>query len=107
MTKAAERYTIGTGSFAVQKNLTALPAGVAYEARSHARKTFEAIQAVMENRATVDQQEYQIAGRMLKRFPIGDLIALYDKYAAQVKAEDRAASLANGVAQPNQLFVRF
>ena len=107
VTKGTERYTIGTGSFAVVKNLTALPSGVAYEARSHARKTYEAIQAVMENRATVDQQEYQIAGRMLKRFPIGDLIALFDKYSALVKSEDRAAAIANGTAKPNQLFVRF
>lgn len=59
--------------------------------RSHARKTLEAIQAVLEKRATRDQERYTINNRELWRTPIADLLKLRDTYRAEVRREDAAA----------------
>ena len=64
--------------------------------RSHARIVLEAIEAVIEGRATKDQEEYTIGSRHLKRTPIKDLMALRDKYRAEVYAEAQGEAAANG-----------
>lgn len=64
--------------------------------RTHARKVLEAIEAVIENRATKDQQEYSIAGRKLVRMPVQELMALRDKYRAEVYSEQLGERARNG-----------
>lgn len=61
-TKDGQRFTIGTGWFTVAPNIATENN---YDARSHARKTLEAIQAVIEGRASIDQQEYTIGNLSL------------------------------------------
>jgi hypothetical protein len=71
-------------------------ADVSYDARSHAEKVLASIEAVIENRATIDQQSYQINNRQLARTPIADLLKLRATYRAQVqsaKAGKRGRSL--------------
>lgn len=90
----------GTESYEVDRGtLKLLPkysADAALDDRSHARKTLEAIEAVIENRATLDQQEYTIGSRSLKRMTIADLLALRDKYRGEVWAEEQAERVRNG-----------
>jgi hypothetical protein len=64
--------------------------------RSHARKVLEAIEAVIENRATKDQEEYQIGHRMLKRTPLNELHKFRQQYEGLVRAEDNAERAARG-----------
>lgn len=59
--------------------------------RSHARRTLEAIEAVLEKRASRDQERYTINNRELWRTPIADLLKLRDTYRAEVRREDAAA----------------
>jgi hypothetical protein len=71
-------------------------AGVSFDERSHAEKVLASIEAVIENRATMDQQSYQINNRQLSRTPIADLLKLRAQYQAQVrsaKAKKRGRSL--------------
>jgi hypothetical protein len=75
--------------------------------RSHARRVLEAIEAVIEGRASKDQQEYTINGRSLKLTPIPDLLVLKDRYAADVAKEDAAEAIANGAGNPRVVRVRF
>lgn len=92
--KSGARYSVESGT------ITLLPdPGVvsAYDGRSHAAKVLDSIEAVLENRATQDQMEYQIGGRMLKRMPIGDLMRLRQLYKAEVLNENAVQNLANGV----------
>jgi hypothetical protein len=46
----------------------------------------DAIEAVIENRATLDQQEYTIGSRHLKRMTAAELIEFRDKYRGLVAA---------------------
>ena len=66
----------------------------------------EAIQAVIESRATKDQEEYTIAGRSLKRTPLPELIKLLNFYETRVAGEQAAENLAKGTGRPRAIQVR-
>lgn len=89
--KAAERYTVDRGQLEIRAASTTLAAGS--DNRTHARKVLDAIESVLEGRATVDQQEYAIAGRSLKRMAIDELMRFRRIYQSEVKAEELAAGI--------------
>lgn len=101
-TSDSERLLIGTGTLEVLANRDTANT----DPRSHARKTLDAIEAVIENRATVDQQEYSIAGRSLKRTEIADLLVLRDRYRADVRAEEQAEKIKQGMGGGGRILVR-
>lgn len=92
--KAGARQSLGAGELEVLADPANLAAG--YDQRGHARKVLDAIEAVIERRATRDQEEYAIDGRSLKRTPIDDLYRLRQRYAAEVAGEDAMLNLAAG-----------
>lgn len=103
----AEQYTVGSGTVTIEPNLRAGAATDALDARSHARKVLAAIEAVLEGRASRDQEEYRIGDRMLKRTPIADLLRLRALYRKEVAAEDAAAAIANGTGTGRRILTRF
>lgn len=98
----SERITIDSGSFEVLENRDLSTV----DSRSHNRKVLEAIRAVIEDRASKDQESYSIDGRSLSRTPISDLITLENRYAWRVKGEEDAERLANGIGTGNHMQVR-
>jgi len=103
VSKAGEVYTVGEGRLTVRNAFSA----ATFDARTHARKTLDAIEAVIEGRASSAVAEYTIAGRSLKHIPVADLLALRDKYRAEVLREDAAAAVAAGLPDRRRVFVRF
>lgn len=105
-TKAAtsERYKVDEGTMVVQANFAALNS---LDSRSHNKKVLDAICAVIENRATLDQESYSIMGRSLNRTPLKDLLLLKDKYQALYNAEQNAENVRNGAAGKNRIAVQF
>lgn len=106
VTKAAERYTLGTGTLEVKANIPA--AGNTYDGRSQAQIDLEAVRAAM--RAIVTggaTQEYSIGNRSLKKMSMPDLIALETKLKADVAREARADRLAKGMSSGRAVYVRF
>ena len=98
--KGSDRFTVDAGRFRVLYN----PAGTG--ALSHARKVLAAIEAVIESRATKDQEEFTVAGRSLKRTPLGELLKFRRKYLAEVAREEQAEDLARGTKTKNTIKVR-
>lgn len=103
VSNGSERYTVDSGTFEVTKDFND---NTAYDGRSHAQKTLEAIEAVIEGRATMDQQEYSIGDRTLKRTPMADLLKLHSRYSAMVEAEVAAEKLKNGAGIARKVQVR-
>jgi hypothetical protein len=93
---------VGTGTLSVRPSFA-----VATDGRTHARKVLDAIEAVIEGRATSEVAEYQIAGRELRYIPIPELLQLRDKYRGEVLREDAASRAARGLPDPRRVFVRF
>lgn len=86
----ADVVELERGSCQVDAGLDGLEDG--HDARSHARKVLDSINAVIEKRATQDQARYVINNRELERTPIADLLLLRDRYAAMVRQEEAGAS---------------
>jgi hypothetical protein len=103
--KGAMRIGLGSGRLQVNADPATAVAGL--DTRTHARKVLDAIEAVLENRATKDQEEYSIEGRSLKRTPLADLIALRSQYSIEVQREERAARAAAGLGTGRTIGVRF
>jgi len=97
------KYQVDSGRLTVLADYTG---AVSIDSRTHARKTLEAIEAVIEGRASKDQEEYTIGSRSLKRTPIADLVKLRQTYRNEVAAEDAAERLANGIGLSAKLQVR-
>lgn len=102
----ADKYTVDHGTLEVLANLFSGTATAASDQRSHNQKTLDAIKAVIENRASKDQEEYTIAGRSLKRTPMADLILLLNFYEARVAGEQAEENLRNGRAIGSVIRVR-
>ncbi len=100
VTSGTERHTVGAGHLVVTPDPANTGAG--HDPRSHARKTLEAIEAVIEGRATMDQQRYTIGGRSLDRTPLKDLLEFRTQYRALVNSEDAK----NGALSTGRLSVR-
>lgn len=98
-----ERAEIGSGYFDLVANL----ATDAEDRRTHAARTLENIRAVIENRATLDQQEYTIAGRSLKRMMVDELLTFRREYERLVKLEQDAELLRQGKGKARKIQVGF
>lgn len=102
--KSGDRKPIGTGRMTVLTNPATQPTMQPFDGRTHARKCLEAIEAVLENRATHDQQRYvlQAVGRSVDKMSIADVLKLRDYYLTEVQAEEAV----NNPGKKN-IFVRF
>lgn len=81
---------IEAGSVEVITDLATVTGQV--DTRSHAKKTLEALEAVIEGRATLDQERYRLNNRELFRTPLDNLIKLRNQYRAEVSREIAKAS---------------
>jgi hypothetical protein len=104
-TKNPIRYTIADGAVRLLDNIAGR--AVAYDNRSHAKKVLDAIEAVIEGRATQDQASYQIGGRSLTKTPIPDLMKLRALYKSEYGDEQALASVDAGQGTGRKILVRF
>ncbi|EPP2530238.1 hypothetical protein ACUNME_003225 [Vibrio cholerae] len=88
--KGEDRQTLGTGRLTILPDLAATNP---VDARSHAKRMLDAIEATLEKRATRDQQSYEIEGRRLDRIPIPELLKLRDRYRREHQRELEQAGL--------------
>lgn len=79
-----ERLTLCSGTLDIAPDLLTGEPG---DARSHARRMLELIEAALEKRIPKDQQSYEIDGQRLDRIPIERLEALRLRYQREVSRE--------------------
>lgn len=107
-TKSGEHITLGAGQLEVLAGLSYAGTPAAFDGRSQAQQDLDAVQAAI--RALVSGgvvQEYTIGNRRLKKYELSDLMQLEAKLKAEVKREQQAELIANGLGNPHNLFVRF
>ena len=102
-TADSERITVDSGTFEVVANRDAATT----DPRSHVKKTLDAIEAVIEDRASKDQESYTINGRSLTRTSLEDLVNLRDIYKALYADEQRKERIANGQGHSGRVLARF
>jgi hypothetical protein len=100
--QGADLVEVEAGQVEVKPDLAGMSAG--YDGRDHLRRVLEAIEAVIEKRATIDQDRYTINNRELWRTPIPELMALRDRYRSELR---RAEALKSGRLFNQAVRVRF
>lgn len=105
VSKGTESYTVDSGTCKVLTDLSAKT--TAFDGRTHVKKVLDAIEAVVEGRATKDQESYSIAGRQLSRTPIADLLKLRAQYKSEYESELKAERIKNGMGTGGRVLVRF
>ena len=104
----SETITLGYGQLIVEADLSYVSNPGAFDGRSQVKKDLDAVQlAIRTLIAGGAVQEYKIGNRNLKRYDLQDLIQLEGKLKAEVKREEAASLIANGLGNPRNMFVRF
>lgn len=104
-TKTTTRYTIAVGRLTCTDNVAGRSA--LYDNRSHVKKVLDAIEAVIEGRASRQDQSYNIGGRALSLTPIPDLIKLRAVYLREYEGEVAAANIKMGRGSKRKILTRF
>ena len=106
--KGAEKITLGSGKISVSAALEYSGVPGAFDGRSQAKKDLEAVQTAIRTLLSGGAvQEYKIGNRNLKRYDLADLIQLEGRLKAEVRREEQAELMANGLGNPRNMFVRF
>lgn len=104
---SGEKHIVDSGQVTVKAALAGTNVETTFDGRTQAKKILDAIDAMIEGKASLDQQEYMIGNRSLKRIPIPDLIALRTRYAQIYAREQRAARLSQGAPFFKNILTRF
>lgn len=83
--KGSETYTVRQGEIEIKPD----PSGAAYDTRSHARKTLDALEAWIEGH-DMAVANYRVGDRQMQYIPIGELLTLRSRYQKEVRRETAA-----------------
>jgi hypothetical protein len=107
VTKATERYTVGTGFCEVKPNLAAV-SDTGYDDRTPARKALDALNSGLEQfGSNAHVQGYSIEGREMRYRNFAEFMAARDRLVQEVAREDARQRAAAGLASKNRLRVQF
>ena len=107
VTKAAERYTIGTGTCEVKPDLAAVTAA-GFDNRTPARKALDALNAGLQQFGTnAHVQSYEIEGRRMSYRTFSDFMAARSALEAEVMREEQAQRAAAGLPTKSKMRVVF
>jgi len=104
--KGSERVTLGSGSVQINPNISSATGST--DLRSQAQQDLDAVNAAIRSMLSGGAvQEYTIGNRSLRKMQLSDLLVLQSQLKAQVARDNKAQSIANGLGNPNNVFVRF
>lgn len=103
ISNATDRIVLNTGFVTLEPNLDADTS----DPRSFWAKVLDAIEATIENRASIDQSSMSIAGRSLSRMTIDELLTLRDRARFETGKEINKARIAKGLGNSSTIKARF
>ena len=105
VTKGSDRYTVFSSRIEILVDLAT--AGSSYDGRSHVKKTLDAIEAVLENRATKEILKSTIEGVEIERISHEELLRFRAKYLQWYQQEEAAERLKQGTGSGRTILTRF
>lgn len=105
VSNGTSRFTVYTGPVTIKPDLAA--AGAGYDGRSHVKRTLDAIEAVIEGRASKGDQQLSIDGTTLIKMTATDLLNLRTRYQNEYRREQQAARVAQGKNSGRKIVTRF
>ena len=102
------QYTAGRGQFTVKSTAAYTGQPAAYDDRSRAEIDLGFVETAIRTLAEGGMvQEYQIGGRMLKRYKMTELLQLRDSLKNEIAMERKAEKIRQGLGNPGLAKVRF
>lgn len=104
---ADQRHTVASGQLTLTPNLATIT--TAFDPRSTAQIALSDCEKAMStfNQTGGKVKKYEIAGRSMEFQTIAELMTLHSFWRAKVLGEQSAQSVANGLSNPRNLYVRF
>ena len=99
-----ERYLVWSGRIKV---LADLESASTHDGRTHVKKVLDAIEAVLENRASKEVLDSDIEGVQLRRIPHAELLEMREKYLSYYRQELAAESIKAGRQTGRMVLARF
>ena len=100
--------TLGAGSLQVLPVLSYPTTPGAFDGRTQAQKDLDAVQLAIRTLLSGGSvKEYRIGQRSIKRYDLAELIQLEARLKAEVKREQQAELMANGLGNPRTMYIRF
>lgn len=100
-----ERYTLSTGTIIVKPSLATQTTG--YDTRSHVKKVLDALESLLEGKASRDAQQITIAGQSITKMPPEELLQWRDYYADKYQTELAKENITNEKPAGNRIKVQF
>lgn len=105
--KAGSVITLGAGQLTVERALSYAGTPGAFDGRSQAQIDLDAVQAAIRTIISGGAKQYTIGSRSFTKLDLGELMERESKLKAEIKREQMAELIANGLGNPHNLFVRF
>ena len=103
----SEKVTLGAGQLTVERALSYAGTPGAFDGRSQAQIDLDAVQAAIRTIISGGAKQYTIGSRSFTKLDLGELMERESKLKAEIKREQMADLIANGLGNPHNLFVRF
>ena len=105
--KSGSVITLGAGQLTVEAVLSYAGTPGAFDGRSQAQIDLDAVQAAIRAIVSAGAKQYTSGSRSFTKLDLGELMERESKLKAEVKREQMADLIANGLGNPHNLFVRF
>ena len=106
-TSGSDKVTVGAGQLQVLAALEYAGTPGAFDGRSQAQIDLDAVQAAIRAIVSGGAKQYGIGSRSFTKLDLSELMERESKLKAEVKREQMADLIANGLGNPHNLFVRF
>ena len=106
-TSGSEKVTLGAGQLEVLAALEYSGTPGAFDGRSQAQKDLDAVQTAIRGLISGGAKQYTIGSRSFTKVDLAELMERESRLKAEVKREQKAELIANGLGNPHNLFVRF
>jgi len=104
VTKDSIVHVLGQGTTEVVANFVT---PTTLDTRSHAAKVLDAVEAVIEGRATEDHMSMSLAGRSIQKMSLAELLPVRDYYRREVAREQKAEAILAGRPPRGQVRTRY
>lgn len=105
--KTGSVITLGAGQLQVLPVLSYAATPGAFDGRSQAQIDLDAVQAAIRAIISGQAKQYSIGNRSFTKLDLSELMERESRLKADVKREQMAELIANGLGNPRNLFVRF
>lgn len=106
-TSGSDKVTLGAGQLQVLPALNYTGTPGAFDGRSQAQIDLDAVQVAIRTIVSGRSKQYSIGSRSFTSLDLSELMERESKLKAEVKREQMADLIANGLGNPHNLFVRF